>query len=93
MDITGLIESHSVELEEFEKQFLYGSISKDEIFIKSRNFNVTIPMVRILCNLSKNFNEEDDILKQQIVKLASKLKASRLLYEGELKVLYLVSWG
>jgi len=89
MDISGLIESHAVELDEFEKQFLYGSISEEEIFIKSRYFNATSPMVRKLDTLSKNVNQEDDNLKGQIVNLVSQLNAFRFKYVGELKILYL----
>ena len=93
MDISGMIESHAVELDEFEKQFLFGGISEKEIFIKSQYFNATLPMIQKLSILSNNVNEKDDNLKGQIVKISSKLKAARLKYEGELKVLYLVSWN
>ena len=91
MDVSIMIESHIVELEEFEKQFFYGIISEEEIFIKSQYFNSTIPMVQ---KISQIFNDykEDEKSKRQILKLSSRLKAARLKYVGELKVLYLVSW-
>ena len=89
MDIAGLMESHAVELDEFEKQFLYGNISEEEIFIKSRYFNATLPMVKKISILSKNINEEDDYLSEHMVDLISRLKDFRLKYEGELKILYL----
>ena len=93
MDISGMIESHAVELDEFKKQLLFGSISDKEINIKSRYFNAALPMIQKLSILSNNVNEKNENLKGQIVKISSKLKAARLKYEGELKVLYLVSWN
>ena len=91
MDVSGMIDSHVVELEEFEKQIFYGSITEEEIFIKSQYFNATIPMVRKLLKLY-NIHRDDEKSKLQISKLSSRLKAARLRYEGELKVLFLVSW-
>ena len=91
MDFSEMIESHTVELEEFEKQFLYGNLSEQEISIKSQYFNSTIPMVQKLCRLFNNY-KEDEKSNQQIIKLSSRLQAARLKYVGELKVLYLVSW-
>ena len=91
MDVSKMIESHIVELEEFEKQFFYGRISDAEIYVKSQYFNSTIPMVQELSTLFNNY-KEDEKSKRQILKLSSRLKAARLKYVGELKVLYLVSW-
>lgn len=91
MDVSEMVESHTLELEEFEKQFVYGSLSEEEIRIKSQYFNSTIPMVQKLSKFFNNYKENEKY-EQQLLKLLSRLKAARHKYVGELKVLYLVSW-
>ena len=60
MDVSEMIESHTVELEEFEKQFLNGNLSEQEISIKSQYFNFTVPMVQELSELFTNCKKDEE---------------------------------